>query len=166
MNSNERSQLVLSLAEVLYTNGQSTEQVVTATERLGSAIGVRGRLLLRWDELIFQAEDQEGILMRGLAARPVGVNMDRVAAAMRLVDAVEAGQLDINGLSEQILAVSTRSSVPTWMFALATATGAVALAVIFGIQHLLAAWLIFGSATAGAILRRGLDPMQKRLERR
>jgi|tagenome__1003787_1003787.scaffolds.fasta_scaffold20975847_1 hypothetical protein len=51
MNSNERSQLVLSLAEVLYTNGQSTEQVVTATERLGSAIGVRGRLLLRWDEL-------------------------------------------------------------------------------------------------------------------
>jgi uncharacterized membrane protein YjjB (DUF3815 family) len=94
--------------------------------------------------------------MRGLAARPVGVNMDRVAAAMRLVDAVEAGQLDINALSEHILAVSTRSSVPTWMFALATATGAGALAVIFGIQHLLAAWLIFGSATAGAILRRGL----------
>jgi hypothetical protein len=50
MNSNERCQLVLSLAEVLYTNGQSTEQVVTAAERLASAIGVRGRLLPRWGE--------------------------------------------------------------------------------------------------------------------
>jgi uncharacterized membrane protein YjjP (DUF1212 family) len=156
MNSNERSQLVLLLAEVLYTNGQSTEQVVTTAERLASAIGVRGRLLPRWGELVFQAEDQEGTLMRGLAARPVGVNMDRVAAAMRLVDAVEAGRLDISALSERVSAVDTRSLVPTWMFALAAATGAVALAVIFGIQHLLAASLIFGSATAGAILRRGL----------
>jgi uncharacterized membrane protein YjjP (DUF1212 family) len=34
--------------------------------------------------------------------------------------------------------------------------GAVALAVIFGVRHLTAAALIFGSAAAGAILRRAL----------
>ena len=38
----------------------------------------------------------------------------------------------------------------------AAAAGAVALAVIFGVQHLAAAALIFVSAAAGAILRRGL----------
>jgi uncharacterized membrane protein YjjB (DUF3815 family) len=45
---------------------------------------------------------------------------------------------------------------PTWLFALAAGAGAVALAVIFGVRHLPAAALIFVSAGAGAILRRGL----------
>ena len=47
---------------------------------------------------------------------------------------------------------------PTWLFTLAAAAGAVALAVIFGVQHLAAAALIFVSAAAGAILRRSLAP--------
>jgi uncharacterized membrane protein YjjB (DUF3815 family) len=42
------------------------------------------------------------------------------------------------------------------LFALAAAVGAVALAVLFGVQHLRAAVLIFLSAGAGALLRRGL----------
>jgi uncharacterized membrane protein YjjB (DUF3815 family) len=45
---------------------------------------------------------------------------------------------------------------PTWLFTLAAAVGAVALAVIFGVQHLAAAALIFLSAGAGALLRRSL----------
>ena len=45
---------------------------------------------------------------------------------------------------------------PTWLFTLAAAAGAVALAVIFGVQHLAAAALIFVSAGAGALLRRKL----------
>jgi uncharacterized membrane protein YjjB (DUF3815 family) len=45
---------------------------------------------------------------------------------------------------------------PGWMFALAAGGGAAALAVLFGVQHLVAAALIFVSAAAGAVLRRGV----------
>jgi uncharacterized membrane protein YjjB (DUF3815 family) len=55
-----------------------------------------------------------------------------------------------------ISAISDAPPAPAWLFTLAAAAGAVALAVIFGIQHLPAAVLIFVSAGAGAILRRSL----------
>src|SRR5262249_7578184 len=43
---------------------------------------------------------------------------------------------------------------PDWLFALAAAAGATALAVIFGVQHIRAALLIFISAGTGAVIRR------------
>jgi uncharacterized membrane protein YjjB (DUF3815 family) len=46
--------------------------------------------------------------------------------------------------------------LPTWLFALAAGAGAVALSVIFGVEHLLTTVLIFFSASAGAIVRCGL----------
>ena len=52
---------------------------------------------------------------------------------------------------------------PTWLFTLAAAAGAVALAVIFGVQHFSAAILIFVSAGAGAILRRALGRLSANL---
>src|SRR5262249_8811362 len=42
------------------------------------------------------------------------------------------------------------------LFTIAAAAGAVALAVIFGVEHLVPVALIFVSAGAGALLRRGL----------
>jgi uncharacterized membrane protein YjjB (DUF3815 family) len=55
-----------------------------------------------------------------------------------------------------ISAISRAPLPPTWLFTLAAAAGAVALAVLFGVEHLAAAVLIFVSAAAGAILRRSL----------
>jgi uncharacterized membrane protein YjjB (DUF3815 family) len=52
--------------------------------------------------------------------------------------------------------ISQARPSPAWLFTLAAAAGAVALAVIFGIQRLPAAALIFVSAAAGAILRRSV----------
>jgi uncharacterized membrane protein YjjB (DUF3815 family) len=46
--------------------------------------------------------------------------------------------------------------VAAWLFALAAAAGAVALAIIFGSQHPISAVLIFASAGAGALLRRAI----------
>ena len=57
-----------------------------------------------------------------------------------------------------INAISEAPPAPTWLFTLAAAAGAVALAVIFGVEHLPAAVLIFLSAAAGAILRRSVAP--------
>jgi uncharacterized membrane protein YjjB (DUF3815 family) len=57
---------------------------------------------------------------------------------------------------EAIGDISQAPPAPTWLFTLAAAAGAAALAVIFGVQHLPAAALILVSAGAGAILRRRL----------
>jgi len=64
---------------------------------------------------------------------------------------------------ESIADISRAAPAPTWLFALAAASGAVALAVIFGVQHMSAATLIFVSAGAGALLRRALGRLSRNL---
>src|SRR5262249_5479431 len=57
---------------------------------------------------------------------------------------------------ETIRAISYAPPAPTWLFTLAAASGAAALSVLFGVQHLAAVALIVASAAAGAVLRRTL----------
>jgi hypothetical protein len=57
MTFEERSNLVLAFARTLYVNGQSTDQILFATEQLGDALGLRARIMPRWGELQLQAED-------------------------------------------------------------------------------------------------------------
>jgi uncharacterized membrane protein YjjB (DUF3815 family) len=67
-----------------------------------------------------------------------------------------AGRLTPDAAAQAIAAISRAPPVPAWLFTLAAAAGAVALAVIFGVEHSVPAALIFVSAAAGAILRRGV----------
>jgi uncharacterized membrane protein YjjB (DUF3815 family) len=69
---------------------------------------------------------------------------------------VSAGRLSPARAAKAIGIISKATPAPTWLFTLAAASGAVALGVIFGLQHLLAAVIIFASAGLGAILRRCL----------
>src|SRR5216684_2022548 len=139
MTLEERSNLVLVFARVLYVNGQATDQTLDAAKRLGDTLGVRAKLMPRWGELQLQAEDR-----------------DRVASTMRAIEDLGAARLAPTAAIEAITKISKTPPAPTWLFTLAAAAGAVALAVIFGVQHLAAAALIFVSAGAGAILRRSL----------
>jgi uncharacterized membrane protein YjjB (DUF3815 family) len=82
--------------------------------------------------------------------------MDRVASAMRAIEAVRAGRLTPADAMQTIHEIAQKPPAPTWLFALAAGAGAVALAVLFGVQHLPGAALIFVSATAGVLLRRRL----------
>src|SRR5439155_967506 len=82
--------------------------------------------------------------------------MDRVASTMRAIEELGAGRLSPAGAREAIRAISEASPAPTWLFTLAAAAGAVALAVLFGVRHLPAGALILVSAAAGAIVRRGV----------
>jgi hypothetical protein len=43
MTLEERSDLILAFAKVLYANGQSTDQTLAAATRLGDALGLRVR---------------------------------------------------------------------------------------------------------------------------
>src|ERR1700722_2818696 len=135
MTLEQRSDLVLALARVLYVNGQATDQIIAATARLGSALGMRASLAPRWGELRLEAEEESETRACQIEADPAGVDMDRVAAAMRAVQDVEAGRLDVDALPNAVAVISVRPPAPTWLFTLAAASAAVALAVIFGIQH-------------------------------
>jgi uncharacterized membrane protein YjjP (DUF1212 family) len=163
MTADERSQLILAFARVLYVNGQATEQTVSAAERLARALGLRATILPHWGALDLLIDDKQGILTAQIAADPAGVEMDRVASAMQAIDAIESGRLTPGAAMKVIANISRSAPAPTWLFAFAAAAGAVALAVIFGVQHISAAALIFVSAGAGAFLRRALGRLSTNL---
>ena len=152
----ERSNLVLAFARVLYINGESTHQTLGVAERLSTCLGLRATIFPYWGELEVQTEDTDGKLVSTVEASPSGVDMDRVASTSRTVEELCNGWLAPAKAMEAISRISEAPPAPTWLFTLAAAVGAVALAVIFGIRHLSAAALIFGSAAAGAVLRRTL----------
>lgn len=156
MTLEERSNLVLTLAGVLFTNGQSTEQTVTQAERFGRSLGLRAKIIPRWGELQLQAQEGECGIISAAAVDPTGVEMGRVALMGRFIEDFSAGRLAPAAARKVIDAISQAPVAPTWLFTFAAAAGAAALAVIFGVQHLSAAALIFASAGAGAILRRWL----------
>jgi uncharacterized membrane protein YjjB (DUF3815 family) len=156
MTLEERSNLVLAFARTLYVNGQSTDQTLAVTERLGDTLGLCAKIMPRWGELQLQAEDGDARRVLAVAADPTGVDMDRVASTMLAMEELRAGRLAPAAAMEAIGAIARAPPAPTWVFTLAAAAGAVALAVLFGVQHLPAAALIFVSAAAGAILRRSL----------
>jgi uncharacterized membrane protein YjjP (DUF1212 family) len=129
---------------------------LSAAERLGNTLGLRAKIMPRWGELQLQTGDRDARLISAVAADPAGVEMDRVASTMRAIEELGSDRLAPAAAMEAITKISKTPPAPTWLFVFAAAVGAVALAVIFGVQHLAAAVLIFVSAGAGALLRRSL----------
>src|SRR6516162_6272462 len=156
MTREERSNLILAFARVLYVNGESTAKTLAAAKRLGDFLSLTVTTLPRWGELELQAKDKDGSLLSAIEAEPAGVDMDRVASTTQAIEDMVERRLTPTAATEKINFISQRPPAPTWLFALAAGAGAVALAVLFGVRHLTAAALIFGSAAAGAILRRTL----------
>ncbi|QLH71188.1 threonine/serine ThrE exporter family protein [Rhodopseudomonas palustris] len=156
MTSDDRAELILSFATVLFVNGQASDQVIAAANRLSTTLGAPAELQAHWDELRLDVASSGTRSTISVAAAPVGVNMTRVATAMRAIVDIEAGRLSAEAARDRIAAIAKAPASPTWLFALAAAVGALALAIIFGIAHAPAAAIIFVSAGAGALLRRGL----------
>ena len=142
MTLQERGEVVLDFARLLHVNGQSTDETVAAAERLGNTLGLQVRIMPRWGELQLHARDGDASLVSVGAADPTGVDMGRVGSAMRVVDDVGAGRLAAAAVPAAISAIAHAPPAPTWLFTLAAAAGAAALAVLFGVQHLAATALI------------------------
>jgi len=152
----ERANLILAFVRVLYVNGQATDQVLAAGQHLGKSLALRASIMPRWGELQIRTEEPDARLISAVAAEPVGVDMDRVVSATRAICDLGAGRLAPDGAMEAIEAISRKPPASTWLFTLAAAAGATALAVIFGVDYLSATVLIAVSAAAGAVLRRGV----------
>ena len=156
MTLQERADLVLAVARTLYVNGQSTEETLASAERLGNALGVGAKIIPRWGELEIEAREGNARFVSAIEAHPTGVDMHHVVSTMQVIENLESGRFARTAAMDKIITISKAPPAPTWLFALAAAVGAVALAVLFGVQHLKSAALIFVSAGAGGILRRVL----------
>src|SRR5215469_5258570 len=152
----ECSNLILACARVLYINGESTDQTLRAGQRLSNCLGLGATIFPHWGELQVQTEGAEGKVISAVDAAPSGVDMGRVASTLHTADQVCDGRLSPANALQAINRIAQAPPAPTWLFTLAAAVGAVALAVLFGVRHLPAATLIFISAAAGALLRRTL----------
>ncbi len=156
MTLEERSNLVVALARVLYVNGQSTDRLWPRPRDSAALSDSSPRSSRAGESWNLRPRDGDARLVCAVEANPTGVDMDRVASAMRAVEDLGAAPLTPAVAMDMITAISKTPPAPTWLFALAAGMGGVALAVLFGVQHLPAAALISVSSTAGAILRRGL----------
>ena len=156
MTLEERSNLVVALARVLYVNGQSTDRLWPRPRDSAALSDSSPRSSRAGESWNFRPRDGDARLVCAVEANPTCSDMDRVASAMRAVEDLGAAPLTPTVAMDMITAISKTPPAPTWLFALAAGMGGVALAVLFGVQHLPAAALISVSSTAGAILRRGL----------
>jgi uncharacterized membrane protein YjjP (DUF1212 family) len=156
MSIDGSARLASSFGRVLFANGQSTQETISAVERVGRALGLDVELRPRWGELRLFERGAVGESYQSVIAEPVGVDMNRVVAASAVIDDLAAGRITPEEAQAAVDAVSHSPPVATWRFALAAGIGAVALSYIYGVEHLLSVALIFISGAVGAVLRRWL----------
>jgi uncharacterized membrane protein YjjP (DUF1212 family) len=145
--------LVLDAAVLLHVNGQSTNMTVTAIDRLNRGLGTTSTLIPAWASLLLVSPDAA---TRVAAVSPTGISMRRVATAMTVIDRAEDGPLDHDVVRRGLAAAQRESVSNPLIFSAACATGAGALAVIFGAQHPLTVLVAALSAALGGLVRRGL----------
>jgi uncharacterized membrane protein YjjP (DUF1212 family) len=155
--------LVSTAAKLLFGNGQTTERVVAASEQLAEALGLRATVFPRWGELVVQIEDEPSSRCAIFAVEPAGMEMNKVARTMAVIDTICDGRMEVAAVRPMLEAIAQLPPVSIARFAFFAAAGAAALGVIFGTAHLLSLILIAFSAGAGACLRRWLAGMTRNL---
>jgi uncharacterized membrane protein YjjP (DUF1212 family) len=87
---------------------------------------------------------------------PTGINMRRVGALMRVIDRAQDGPLELPIVARAVADADAEKPSNTVAFTIACATGAGALAVIFGATHPATVLLVAIGAATGGLLRRWL----------
>ncbi|EJL50720.1 hypothetical protein PMI09_04905 [Rhizobium sp. CF122] len=142
-------------AKLLLKNGQTSERVVLAVERLGHALGLPLTLHLNWSELALQVDGMPFSEMVG--AMPLAADMGKVLGVMGVIDQVCDGKLALKDVRSALEAAAAHHSpASTPRFVLFAALGAAALGVIFGATEAASLLLMAFSAGLGALLRRWL----------
>ena len=145
--------IVMDAAVLLQDNGQSTGMTLTAVDRLNRGFGTAAVMIPDWASLHVIGADGS---VRAASVSPTGISMRRVAAAMAIIDKAQDGPLDPTRVRREMAAAQRESVSNTAIFAAACATGAGALAVIFGTPDPLTVLVVAVSAALGGLARRGL----------
>jgi uncharacterized membrane protein YjjB (DUF3815 family) len=154
-----RLALIFDFARTLFVNGEATDQTVASIRRLSDSLGLRAEVLPRWGELQLQPRLPEPAFT--IAANPTDVEAGRIVSATGAIDGIVAGRLTWSAAESVIARIAQAPPLPAWLFALGAACGAIALSIIFGVEHWPPVALIFLSAGAGAFLRRALAMRSK-----
>ena len=142
-------------ATLLFAHGQTTEQTITAAERLGRALGVTVRVLPYWGELIVELDGAP--VSQIVPAKPLGVDMGRILAVTTLIDQVCRGSLSPKAAQSALESAGRLPPASTLRFTLFAAIGAASIGVIFGALDAASLLLIAASAAIGALVRRWLS---------
>jgi uncharacterized membrane protein YjjP (DUF1212 family) len=153
MTSDERYDTLLAAAALLFANGQSTSMTQTAVTRLNQGLGIDAVLIPSWSMLTIKGPRNT---VCTAAVSPTGINMRRVASMMTVIDRARDGPLDPHTVNRAVSHAESEIGSGTAVFALACATGAAALSVIFGATQPLVVLLVAVGAAAGGVLRRWL----------
>src|SRR6266566_5010195 len=125
MTLEERSNLVVALARVLYVNGQSTDRLWPRPRDSAALSDSSPRSSRAGESWNLRPRDGDARLVCAVEANPTGVDMDRVASAMRAVEDLGAAPLTPAVAMDMITAISKTPPAPTWLFALAAGMGGV-----------------------------------------
>src|SRR5437868_8755575 len=142
-------------ATLLFAHGQTTERTVAAAERLGRALGVTVKVLPYWGELTVELDGAP--VSQIVPAKPLGIDMGRVLAVMRVVDQVCDGTLPAEVAQSALMSAGRLPPASTPRFTLFAAIGAASLGIIYGALDVTSLLLIVASAIIGALARRGLS---------
>ncbi|MEJ0093487.1 MAG: threonine/serine exporter family protein [Methylocella sp.] len=156
LSRKDAADLILTCLRLLMVNGQTTEQMAAAATHLAEALGFQAILFPHWGELTLRIEDDAGVHFEIIAVAPTGVDMNKVAATMNVIDDLRDGRINAEAARSDLEAITQYPPVSIVRFALLAAAGAAALGVIFGAADPLSLILIAFSAGAGAVLRRGV----------
>jgi len=153
MMPEDRYDILLAAAHTLHENGEETSRTLAAFGWLANRLGIRASLVPTWGELFMHVD---GDRLRVTAAIPWNVNMTRVVATQRAIEAIGAGRLDAAGARAALANAARAPQANLAVFVLACAAGAGALTLINGASHPLVVGIVALCAAAGALLRRGL----------
>lgn len=153
MTADERYDTLLAAAALLYANGQSTQMTQTAVERLNRGLELDAVVVPSWSMLTLTAAGSRNTVLTA-AVSPTGINMRRVATMMSVVDRAQDGPLELEHVTSGVAAAEKQPVSGTAVFAIACATGAAALSVIYGAAQPLAILLVALAAACGGLLRR------------
>src|SRR5260221_4845202 len=116
-------ELISSSASLLFSNGQTTEKMKTSVEELAGSLGLRVNVLPHWGELVLKIEDPGGPRCEILAVEPSGMDMNKVAEAMLVINQLCDKRLDAAAAQSALRAISLSPPASTSRFALMAAAG-------------------------------------------
>ena len=148
--------LLLSVATGLFSNGQSSREIIRINHLLSRALDQPAILHMRWGELLLEADAPDGSnVIRTSQAMPASVNMSVVVALTNACTEAGKGRLEIEE-AERLLVIEGGEPAPLLLFVGACIAGACALSITIGGVHLPALGCITLSAGFGGFFRRYL----------
>lgn len=148
--------VVAEAARLLIGNGHTTTGTIESVERLARAYGFAVTVVPNWASLTLL--DSEGVHLREIPVQPEAVHMGVVTAVLDTIAWTTATTTppSTGVVAARLAEDARRPASSTIAFAVAAATGASSLAVIFGAVRPSSFVLIPMAAAAGAVLRRFL----------